>query len=372
MSQDKTYIVVINWNNSDVTAACLESIYACDNKSVQVVVVDNGSEKERLDKLKQWCKNQGQVLPSSQGSWYVSYSSDEAKAGGDAARESAASSYLPAHINHPLVLIECNSNLGFAAGNNVGTAFVLERKNARYIWVLNNDTTIEQMTLPELITVLEKDPSIGAVQSLLLNFNDPAIVDSCGVIFWNDSSAGDDLMGSSASDLLEKVLCTDKEIFGPCQASTLMKVETLKDVGLLDENYFCIFEDADFAFRLRMKGWHPRIALKSITYHKRGLSGKKKTKVDNSSDFWFFLKYRNAIALKVKFWPMKFLLWPIGFFIVVIKSLRLALRRGEVMHTLKIWVEALRFRIKTSFDRSALFDKWANVSLLDMTAKSKK
>jgi GT2 family glycosyltransferase len=359
----KTYVVLLNWNNTDVTTACLDSIYACRNDALQVVIVDSGSDAESLEGLKQWCRGKGDG-PEKEDSWFVSYSIAEARAGGVAAREMHARSLLPASIGHPLVLIECKANLGFAAGNNLGTVYALRKGDAHYIWTLNNDTTIEPATLPELLRVMDAYPDAGAVQSLLLNFSDPRKVDSCGIRFFARSSAADDRMGSDAADLLGRLESPEPEIFGPCLASTLVKAGIFQTVGLLDENYFCIFEDADFAFRLRLNGWRPRMATRAITFHKRGLSGKTGKPRDDFSDLWAFLKKRNAVALKLKFWPFRLLLWPPGFFIVAGKAKYHALRRGDLLHTLHVWLVAMKFRLSHRYNRTELFDVWADRSLL--------
>ena len=359
----KTYVILLNWNSTEITTACLQSIYASGPDAPQVVIVDSGSDADSLSSLRQWCLDQapGETNPPP---WFVTYSIAEAESGGIAAKELEASRRLPRHIRYPLILIECKANLGFAAGNNVGTRYALKKGDAEYIWTLNNDTTIEPSTLPEMIRVLKSDPSIGAVQSMLLNFSDPERVDSCGMRFYRYSSASDDLMGWSATDLLRRLKSPEPEIFGPCLASTLFTVKIFNTVGLLDANYFCIFEDADFGFRLRMNGWHPRMATRAVTYHKRGLSGKKGRPNDDFADLWIFLKKRNAIALKLKFWPLNLLLWPPGFFIVAGKSLIHAIRRKSFLHTFRVWMAALNFRMHNQADRTRLFDEWADRSLL--------
>ncbi len=361
--EGKTYAILLNWNSTEITTACLESIFATGPGAPQVVIVDSGSDAASLGALKQWCLDQARGTRDPRP-WFVTYTMSEAETGGIPEKESEATRHLPGHIRHPLILIECNVNLGFAGGNNVGTRYALKKGDGAYIWTLNNDTTIEPSTLPELIRVLNSDPTTGAVQSMLLNFADPLKVDSCGMRFYRYSSASDDLMGWNAAALLGRLNSPEPEIFGPCLASTLFTTGVFRSVGLLDANYFCIFEDADFGFRLRLNGWHPRMATRAITYHKRGLSGTQGRPNDDFADLWVFLKKRNAVALKLKFWPLSLLLWPPGVFIVAIKSLLHAVRRGACIQTIRVWTAALRFRLKTHADRTQLFDEWADRSLL--------
>lgn len=65
-------------------------------------------------------------------------------------------------------IIQNGSNLGFAAGNNVG---ILESKG-KHIALLNNDTRVEKNWLIELVKVCESDPGIAACTPKILLFGD--------------------------------------------------------------------------------------------------------------------------------------------------------------------------------------------------------
>ena len=47
----KITIVLVNWNRSDDTLNCLNSIYKSTYKNIEVVVVDNGSKDDQIKKL---------------------------------------------------------------------------------------------------------------------------------------------------------------------------------------------------------------------------------------------------------------------------------------------------------------------------------
>ncbi len=65
-------------------------------------------------------------------------------------------------------IIQNESNLGFAAGNNVG----IRESKGDYIALLNNDTKVEKDWLIELVKVCLEDPAVGACTSKILLFND--------------------------------------------------------------------------------------------------------------------------------------------------------------------------------------------------------
>ena len=50
-NEPKIVIVVINYNGFDDTAACLESLQRIAYENFNVIVVDNGSEDESIEKI---------------------------------------------------------------------------------------------------------------------------------------------------------------------------------------------------------------------------------------------------------------------------------------------------------------------------------
>lgn len=65
-------------------------------------------------------------------------------------------------------IVQNSSNLGYAAGNNVG----IRASKGDYIALLNNDTKVEPDWLMELVKICEHDPSAGACTSKILLFDD--------------------------------------------------------------------------------------------------------------------------------------------------------------------------------------------------------
>lgn len=65
-------------------------------------------------------------------------------------------------------IVQNESNLGFAAGNNVG----IRESNGDYIALLNNDTRVDKNWLTELVKACEEDPAVGACTSKILLLED--------------------------------------------------------------------------------------------------------------------------------------------------------------------------------------------------------
>src|SRR3990170_4180108 len=122
--------VILNWNQGEITAECLESLQALTYPNYGVVVVDNGS---------------------TDGSQKI------------------ISSRFP-----NITLIENGINLGFSEGNNVGIKYAL-LQCADYVLLLNNDTVVSPDFLNELVEVAESDPRIGVTTPKIYYFGGKCI-----------------------------------------------------------------------------------------------------------------------------------------------------------------------------------------------------
>lgn len=225
MTSTNVAVVLLNWNGWRDTVRCLESLRMSGIPSAQIVVVDNASSDDSVTKIRD-------AFPKQQ-------------------------------------LIVTSQNLGFGGGCNIGIKYALYRK-PDYIWLLNNDTTIETTTLASLIETTEADPSIGVTGS---------------VIYEATRRERIQLWGGGSINLwlgrcrLRRAPAHLDFISG---ASMLLRTSALKEVGLFDESrYFMYWEDADLCFRLRKLGWRITTAATSRVWHFGSASlGKSSPKID--------------------------------------------------------------------------------------------
>jgi len=237
----KVSIVVLNWNGWKDTAACLSSIRLLRYSNYEVIVVDNASTDDSVTRIQK-------AFPE-------------------------------------VTVIEAGNNLGFAGGCNVGTRHGLTR-GADFVWLLNNDTTADPVALQALVDKANADPRIGAVGSAIYYMDAPDRTQAWGggyINFWLGRSRH--FLNPVADDKIEFLT----------GASILISRAAIESVGLLDENFFMYWEDADFCFRLRKAHWRLAVAGESKIWHKESSSvGKHSASMDkyfNASAASFFRKH---------------------------------------------------------------------------------
>lgn len=244
------YVILLNWHGWRDTIACLDSLASLDYTNYHVLVVDNGSTDDSVTRIR------------------------------------------AAHPEAPV--IETGRNLGFSGGCNVGVRRALE-EGTDYIWLLNNDTTVDPQALSAMVAVAEADPRVGAIGSVLYYLDNPKDIQAWGggrVCFWSGRTHHHLAPVSSAR--LHYLTAT----------SVLLRRRALEEVGLLDENtFFMYWEDTDFSFRLRKAGWHLAVADQSIVLHREhAATGKGSPLLDyyfNESAARFFRRYAPIAA-----WPI--------------------------------------------------------------------
>jgi GT2 family glycosyltransferase len=277
----KVHVIVLNWNGWTDTSSCLSSLEHLNYPNYQVIVVDNGSTDDSASRLRR---------------------------------------QFPA-----LELIETGKNLGFAGGCNVGIRRALDQ-GADFIWLLNNDTTVDPGALQALVDNARENPRIGAVGSAIYFMDQPQRIQAWGGGYIN-------LWLGRSGHFLKRI--SDRQIQFLTGASLLLSRPALQAVGMLDEGFFMYWEDADFCFRLRRAGWQLAVAGRSIVWHKGsaivGKGSVSSYQYFNASAARFFRKH--APVPVFSFW--------VGF------TLRLAKRilMGDWERTRAVWAGMAQGRV---------------------------
>jgi hypothetical protein len=151
-------ICLLNWNGWRDTLECIESLRKQDYPSFLTVVLDNHSLNDSAERIRTWAKAN---LPEPTG--FAEYPGEVARQGGEDGKESLLQR---ARSPDRLVLICNEENTGFTGGCNAVIDYALRRKfPADYVFLLNNDTTLEPDCLTRLVEVAKESGAgiIGAV-----------------------------------------------------------------------------------------------------------------------------------------------------------------------------------------------------------------
>lgn len=278
----KVAIVVLNWNGWQDTVECLESLQKVTYPNYRIIVVDNGSTDQSVDRIKLWAA--GKLLaeskyvtpdPTTKPVHVIEYSREQAEGGGIRELEDMIAS-MPS--SRALVLIKTGKNLGFSGGNNVGIRYAL-LSNAEFVLLLNNDTVVSSDFLHILVDYALQVPDAGLIGPKILRYEDGAYpqwplrerLTFTSLLFtltpmWRLARL---------TPFYHSFYYRGEEpspvyvVWGSCM---LFRRSCLERIGLLDEKTFVYWEELILAERMRRLNIRTYIQPKAVIYHKSGRS----------------------------------------------------------------------------------------------------
>ena len=261
MVQPLVSVVILAFNGIEYLRDCLSSVLAQTYPNIEVIVVDNASQ--------------------------------------DGSPEFVEEKFSSVR------LISNSSNLGFAAGNNVG----IRATHGDYIVLLNQDTKVVPNLIEELVNAAEQDNEIGMCASKILYMYEPKRLNSTGFLLLKDLSGLCKGIGEIDRGQYEQ----QEDVLAAHGAAAFYRRAMLEEIGLFDEDYFLFSEEIDLALRGRFVGWRCVYVPSAVVYHARS------THTGLYSPLKLYYGERNRIWNVVKFLP----------FPLVISSLFFTFRNGS-------------------------------------------
>lgn len=219
-------VVIPNWDGADMILPTIESLkkqtILCD-----IIVVDNGSKDASLELLR------------------------------------------PLAEKKEIILIEHPKNLGFAGGVNAGFRHALKAGYEATI-SFNNDAIADKNWVKYLYETLKSSPKIGAVASKMLSA-DGKTMDSTGDWLTNWGLPYPRGRGERVSDKYDN----DTNILAASGGASIFRAQTLREVGLFDEDFFAYYEDVDLGLRIRLAGWEIRYEPRAFVLHATSSTGNR-------------------------------------------------------------------------------------------------
>lgn len=222
-------VVIVNWNAKEFLEGCLRSVFSSNGRlSLEVLVVDNASADGSAAMVRQLFPN--------------------------------------------VRVISNGVNRGFAKANNQG----ILSSRGRYILLLNPDTVVFPGALDSLVAYLEANPTAGAVG--------PRMFGPTGETLESFSHfPGLRLLLRGIAIVITGKYHKDEQLksLEPRQvdwvggACLMVRREALEQVGLLDEEFFMYWEEADLCRRLAQRKWKTYYVPESQVVHYQGRSAAK-------------------------------------------------------------------------------------------------
>src|SRR4030043_889405 len=217
----KITIVTVHYKGKDLTLQCLQSINKLKSQGVKLeTIVVNNNPQEKIDDLKK-------KFPQ-------------------------------------FIFVETKKNLGFVGGYNLGMKKAFDDK-ADYIFIINNDTILDEDLVVHLFKVAEKKKKAGLLS--------PKIYFTSGHEFHRDryqeSERGKVLWFAGGIIDWQNVLTqhrgvdeVDQGQYNQIEATDyisgcamLIKRKVIEKIGFLDKKYFAYYEDSDYSVRAKKAGF---------------------------------------------------------------------------------------------------------------------
>lgn len=163
-----------------------------------------------------------------------------------------------------VTLIASDTNLGFAGGNNVALqAMGALDQPPRHVLLLNSDTVAHADALGQMVSFLDASPHVGAVGAQLLYgdgsfqhgaFHFPTLLMAL-FDFWPLRNRLADTRLNGRYPPSRYAAGEPFPIDHPLGAALMMRWQTFRQVGPLDEGYFMYCEEIDWCLRAKRAGW---------------------------------------------------------------------------------------------------------------------
>ena len=157
-------------------------------------------------------------------------------------------------------LVTLSINTGVTGGRNAGINKATESSD--YLFFFDHDMVAEPNMLKELLLVAETDSTIGIVTPKIYYWGNKKRIWSAGtgINLWTGQ-----ILFRGGEDVGQY---EDIEEVQVAPAALLVKRKVIRKVKAFDNCYFATYEDTDFCFRVRKRGFKTFYAPKAVAYHK--------------------------------------------------------------------------------------------------------
>ena len=252
-------IVIVNWNTRDLTIAAIASVYAVDDRYVEIIVVDNASQDDSAEAIRRQFPN--------------------------------------------VVLIQNDENLGFSKANNIG----IRKARGEFIVLLNSDAEIKSKdALNKLEHTFRANKDVGILGGKLFRPN--GSLESLGRSFLTLKELVKMQLFFRMAFPKNRKAEHYKLIYVDYVAVAFLAVRktVIEEIGLLNEAFFMYGEDMEWCARAHDYGWRIAVMPEVEVMHHHAASSVKnfrKVLVENAINTCRFMWWKyGAHEAKVAFY----------------------------------------------------------------------
>lgn len=209
----KTVIITLNWNGTKNTIQLLQSYMSC-NIQIPIWIVDNGSDNDDSEAFKEIC-------PSVE-------------------------------------IKKLDQNYGFAGGMNRAIDLAIE-VGYEYVYEINNDCLFINDAISPMVEAIETHPKLALLGSRYYSMDNDG----------NFTKKGFHSSEEERPSFNENGILFTGKVVG---CGMFINCKIYKDVGGMEEGYFCYGEENDYCHKLTRNGYKLGMCFNSLIYHKHAQS----------------------------------------------------------------------------------------------------
>lgn len=243
-------IVICNYNKVSYVLKCIETVLASEYQDFDLYVVDNASTDHSAKAIRE------------------KY--------GDCVK-----------------ILENSENLGGSGGFNTGLRKVLE-KEYKYVCCLDNDVQVTPQAMGAMRNFLEQNPKVGMVGAKVYHLQMPEYVQQMGLYIHFNPFHAETIFADVKDDgrLPEVVYC---DTVAAC--ALMMPVKVVQDVGLMPEDNFIYWDDMEWGYLVKKKGYQVAAIGTAKVYHEMSANVRRENTFSN------YYLWRNSLHFYMKYTP---------------------------------------------------------------------
>lgn len=229
-----------------------------------------------------------------------------------------------------VILVQSNTNLGFAGGNNLG----IKVAKGEMLFFVNNDVYLQEGTIKHLVEKLQEDSCIGMVSPKIKFYDNPEVIQYAGFNKINKITGRNSAVGSMALD--HGQYDVGGETHYGHGAAMMVRREAVESAGLMPEIFFLYYEEIDWSNQFKNKGYKIFYEPKAVVLHKQSLSSGK-----NSPLKVFYLTRNRILFMKRNVPGYQFIIFLIHLFLFAVPKNLVAMAIKREVKQIHAFIRAL-------------------------------